>query len=406
MNKNYLFFVLSSSFRDFYRNKIRTFLTSLGILIGVLSVVLLVAIGVGLQNFIQDQFDQLGANTLYIFPGKVLDDQGNFRASAQDEALGQSFDEQDYEDLSRIREIQYVAPVMTGGGNVTYDTEKAFATFVYSSAELFPVRNFEAAFGQLFTEEDNAKRAKVVVLGHKVASDLFGNPAKAPGKKVKINDQSFTVKGVMQEIGGGGFGGPSFDEFAIMPYKTGFLITGNREFVNFFVRPKNEEVTSLAKERIEEVMSRRYEDDEFSIAEQTEILEAVSTIFSTVNMVLVAISAISLVVGGIGIMNIMYVTVTERIREIGIRRAIGARKIDILSQFIMESVVLSLFGGIMAIVLAYIIVYFIKPYFPAEINVQAVMLALGVSSGIGVVFGVFPAKKAADLSPIDAIRSE
>lgn len=403
---NYFIFVLKSSFRDFTRNKIRTFLTSLGILIGVYSVVLLVAIGVGLQNFIQGQFDQLGANTLFVFPGKVLDDNGNFRASSADEAVGMSFDETDLAALQRIREIEYVAPVLTGGGNISYNQENFFATYVYSNAELFPVRNFEAEYGRVFTEEDNSKRAKVVVLGNSAATELFGSPARAVGKTVDINNQNFKVLGVMKKIGGGGFGGPSFDEFAIMPYKTGFLITGQREFVNFFVRPRSENITSRAADQITEALSKRYDSDEFSIARQDEILNAVSTIFSTVNMVLVAISGISLVVGGIGIMNIMYVTVTERIKEIGIRRAIGARKFDILSQFIMESVILSLLGGFMAILLAWVSVYFIQPFFPAELNVQAVLLALTVSSVIGVVFGVFPAKKAADLSPIEAIRNE
>lgn len=403
---NYFFFVLKSSFRDFARNKVRTFLTSLGILIGVYSVVILVAIGVGLQNFIQQQFDDLGANTLYIFPGKVLDDSGNFRAQSADEAVGLSFDEQDYENLSRIRELSAVAPLQTAGSNVEYQSNKIFSTLVYTNEAFFDVQNFDLAAGSYFTEDDVTKRLKVVVIGNNVADELFGTPKKAIGRNVKINKQNFRVVGVLDEVGSGSFGGPSFDEYTIMPYKTAFLITGQREFVNLIATPRNEEVAPLAKSRIREVLEKRYEEDDFSIAEQTEILNAVSTIFSTVNTVLVAISAISLVVGGVGIMNIMYVTVTERTREIGIRRAIGARKFDILSQFIMESVVLSLFGGVVAIGLAFITVYFIQPFFPAEMTLDAVLLAVSVSSIIGVVFGVFPAKKAADLSPIEAIRSE
>lgn len=402
----YFLFILKSSLRDFTRNKIRTFLTSLGILIGVLSVVLLVAIGVGLQNFIQQQFDDLGANTLYVFPGQVLDDEGGFRAGAVDEAIGMTFDEEDYTRLERIREIDMIAPIYTSGGTASYQQEEEFGTLVYTNGELFPLRNFEPAHGRFFTDEDNDKRSKVVVLGYGIAEELFDNPIRAPGKQIVINDQSYQVLGVMEEVGGGGLGGPSFDTFMIIPYKTGFLITGDREFANIFVRPRSEELTQVVKTRIEEVMLQRYDEDEFSITEQTEILDAVSTIFSTINLVLVAISAISLLVGGIGIMNIMYVTVTERIKEIGIRRAIGARKFDILSQFIMESVILSVFGGAMAVILAYGLVYIIQFYFPAAINLEAVLLALGVSTAIGVVFGVFPAKKAADLSPIEAIRSE
>ncbi len=403
---NNFIFILKSSFRDFSRNKMRTFLTSLGILIGVLSVVLLVAIGIGLQNFIQQQFDELGANTLYVFPGKVLSDEGTFRAASADEAVGLSFDEQDYVNLKRIREIDTLAPVLTSGGNIQYQDKKEFSTLVYSNEDVFPAYNFTAEYGKFFTEDAVTKRSKVVVLGNEIATKLFGRPQKAVGKTVKINDQSFRVVAVLESVGGGGLGGPGFDSYSIMPYKTAFLITGQREFVNFIIKPRSEEVTERTKELVTQVLSERYEEDEFSIAEQEEILNAVSTIFSTINLVLVAISAISLLVGGIGIMNIMYVTVTERIKEIGIRRAIGARKFDILSQFIMESVILSLFGGILAIILAYIIVFFIQNFFPAAINIQAVAMALGVSTVIGVVFGVFPAKKAADLSPIDAIRNE
>jgi putative ABC transport system permease protein len=221
-----------------------------------------------------------------------------------------------------------------------------------------------------------------------------------------MNNFSFTVVGVLKEKGGGGLGGPDFDSMSYVPYKTGQIITGSKEISNFIVRPRSDNLIPVVKQKIETELLKRYEEDEFSLAEQTEILETITSIFSTVNTALVGIAAISLLVGGIGIMNIMYVTVTERIKEIGIRRAIGARKIDILSQFLMESVLLSVFGGLLALVLAYVIVYFIRDYFPAEITLEAVALSLGVSSAIGIIFGVFPAKKAADLSPIDAIRYE
>ncbi|NTU74366.1 FtsX-like permease family protein, partial [Candidatus Roizmanbacteria bacterium] len=163
---------------------------------------------------------------------------------------------------------------------------------------------------------------------------------------------------------------------------------------------------ATAKTEITNILLKRYKADDFSLIEQTEILNAVSSIFSILNTVLIAIAAISLVVGGIGIMNIMYVTVSERIREIGIRRALGARRFDILAQFMIESVILSLFGGVLGLVFSYLIVLLIQSVFPAYIDLQSVILALGVSSIIGVVFGVLPAKKASDLSPMEAIRYE
>ena len=163
---------------------------------------------------------------------------------------------------------------------------------------------------------------------------------------------------------------------------------------------------SEAKLAVTQALLKRYKADDFSVLEQTEILGAISSIFTILNTVLIAIAAISLVVGGIGIMNIMYVTVTERIKEIEVRRALGARRNDILFQFLIESVILSLFGGLLGLLLAGLIVFFIQRFFPAYINLESVLLALGVSSGIGIVFGVFPAKKAAELSPIEAIRYE
>lgn len=403
---DYFVFIFKSSLKDFLRNKIRTFLTSLGILIGILSVILLIAIGVGLQNYIKQQFDELGANSVYIMPGKVFNDQGGFRSTYTDEVMGLSFDEKDFYNLQRIKEIKMVAPVQTSGGTVQYGKEEEFASVLYSSEDVFSTLNLNVSQGRTFTKEDVNKRAKVIVIGHKIAKELFSSESFAVGKKVKMNNFSFSVIGVLEKKGGGGLGGPEFDGMVVIPYKTGFLISGTKDIAYFVLQPRNEELISLVKTKIEKEFLRRYEKDEFSIAEQTDILNTVTSIFSMINTALIAIAAISLLVGGIGIMNIMYVTVTERIKEIGIRRAIGARKIDILSQFLMESVLLSVFGGMLALMLAYVIVHFLKPYFPAEITVEAIMLALGVSSGIGILFGVLPAKKAADLSPIDAIRYE
>jgi putative ABC transport system permease protein len=402
----YFIFVFKSAFKDFFRNKMRTLLTSLGILIGILSVILLISIGVGLQNFIEEQFDKLGADTLYIVPGKIFSDSGGFRSSYADEVMGLSFDERDFKNLERIREIKDIVPMQTSGAKVKYNKEEEYATIVYTSEKIFPVQSFDIAYGKIFTKEDVSKRAKVAVIGNTLAKNLFKAPKLGIGRDIKINSQSFKVLGVMEEFGGAGLGGPEYDSMIMIPYKTGFLLTGSRDFANFIAKPRNSDLTKKTKNEIEAELLKRYEEDEFSIAEQKEIMDTVTSIFSMINTALVAIAAISLLVGGIGIMNIMYVTVTERIKEIGIRRAIGARKFDILAQFLMESVMLSLIGGAMAIALAYIIVHFIKPYFPAQITTDAVLLALGVSSGIGILFGVLPAKKAADLSPIDAIRYE
>lgn len=401
---NYASFLIRSAIFDFSRSKAKTFLTSLGILIGVLSVVLLIAFGLGLKKYIQNQFESLGTNNLRLVPGKIINSGGGFRASPGSLG-GISFDEKDVISLSRISDLDLVVPVFTRSQNVSSDAKTEFSDIYHTTADVFPALNLNVTDGDLFTKEDVEKRSKVVVIGPKLAEKLFGSAEVAVGRTVKIEKVTFKVIGVL-DFKGGGFGGPDLDSFVYLPYKTGYVFNTDKKFVVMIIKAKSDTDLGLVKQQITEVLTKRYKEDQFSVIEQTEILDAISSIFNIMNMVLVAIAAISLVVGGIGIMNIMYVTVTERTREIGIRRAIGARKIDILAHFLVESVILALFGGIMGLILAYLIVLAIQTLFPAYINIQSVLLALGVSSFIGILFGVFPAKKAADLSPIDAIRYE
>lgn len=400
---SYFLFILKSAIFDFSRNKGRTFLTSLGILIGVLAVVLLVAFGLGLRKYIQDQFESLGTNLLRIVPGQILQG-GGFRTGPG--AFGTiRFDEKDIVTLKRIKETESVIPLFSKTITVYGGGKNEIGDLYASSADIFSGLNLKPKYGEIFTKEQVDKRSKIVTIGPKIAEKLFGDPSLALDKTIKIEGQTFRVIGVL-EPKGGGFGGPDLDSFVYMPYKTGYVFNPDKKFIAIIVKAENEENLEKVKEEIKERLNRRYNEDDFSVIEQAELLSAISSIFSIINLVLVSIAAISLVVGGIGIMNIMYVTVTERIKEIGIRRAIGARKIDILSQFLVESVILSLFGGFLGILVAYLITLFIQRFFPAYIDLNSVLLALGVSSAIGIIFGVFPAKKAADLSPIDAIRYE
>ena len=223
---------------------------------------------------------------------------------------------------------------------------------------------------------------------------------------IKVDSQNFKIQGVLGSKGGGGFGGPDLDSFVYMPHTTAQVFNPDKKFLAIIVKSKSDISIASAKDEISTALLKRYKVDDFSVIDQAELLGAIEGIFGMLNTVLVAIAAVSLVVGGLGIMNIMYVTVTERIKEIGIRRALGARTSDILLQFLVESVALSILGGFIGLALAFIIVYFMQSFFPAYIDLNSVLLALGVSSVIGVIFGVFPAKKAADLSPIDAIRNE
>ncbi len=401
---NYLSSIIKSAFFDFSRSKAKTFLTSLGILIGVLSVVLLIAFGLGLKRYIQNEFESLGTNLLRVVPGKIITSGGGFRAGPGTLG-GIRFDERDVISLQRIPDLELVIPVFTKSQTVASDSESDFSDIYYSSADVFTGLNLNINYGELFTKEDVDKRSKVAVMGPKIAEKLFGSADAALGRTVKVESVGFRVVGVLEAKGGGGLG-PDLDSFIYIPYKAGFVFNTDKKFVTMIVKARSDADLSTVKTEISDALGKRYKTDDFSVVEQTEILNAITSIFNILNTVLVAIAAISLVVGGIGIMNIMYVTVTERTREIGIRRAIGATKKDILYHFLVESVILSVFGGLMGLVIAYLIVLGIQSFFPAYINPSSVILALGVSSGIGILFGVFPARKAANLSPIDAIRYE
>lgn len=396
---NYLIFILKSAIFDFSRNKLRTFLTSLGILIGVMSVILLIALGLGFRKYIENQFKSLGTDFLYVIPGGST--------SGRDSNV--RFDERDVQRLSRIDGVEAVLPLAQSSGTVVYGgkEEKGFS-LVSTSDQYLPARNITIEYGKAFTKQDLDKRAKVAVIGTTVAEKVFGRPELAVGQTVTVQRQRLKVVGVMKKIGGGGLGGPPFDSFIFIPYKTGFAFANpDRTFQAINIKVENGDRLVEVRRNVRTELQKRYDKEAVDVLEQTDILNTINSIFGALNTVLVAIAAISLVVGGIGIMNIMYVTVSERIKEIGIRRALGARKIDILSQFLLESTILSLFGGFLGLGLAYVIVLLIERFFfPAYIDIPSVVIALGVSSAIGIIFGVFPAKKAADLSPMEAIRYE
>jgi len=396
-------FVLQSAFEDFGRNKGRTFLTSLGIVIGVLSVVILIAFGLGLRKYIDDQFQSLGSNIIRIVPGQVLRG-GSFSSTGGMSTI--RFDNRDVLRLERVKSLTTVVPIVTRSISVSAGRDPEIATLYASTSDIFAALNLNTIHGEVFTKKDLDKRSKVAVIGPKIAAKLFDTEEQALGKTIKIDTQNFKVMGVLESKGGGGFGGPDLDSFIYMPHTSAQVFNPDKKFYAIIAQSSSEVSIETAKEDIKEALLKRYKEDDFSVIDQAELLGAIQSIFSMINLVLVAIAAVSLVVGGIGIMNIMYVTVTERIKEIGIRRALGARTSDILLQFLVESVVLSALGGLMGLALAYLIVFFIQKFFPAYIDLNSVVLALGVSSVIGVVFGVFPAKKAADLSPIDAIRNE
>ena len=400
--QNGLMHLLKSAFSDFKRNKMRTILTSLGIMIGVLSVVLLIALGLGLKNYIEGQFESMGANLIMILPGSGFTGEGGSSFGGAGTVGGASFDEKDIQSLDRVSEVDYVVPVFMKGTSIEAKGEKKFGYIMGINDDGFKLMNVEAVEGELFGKSDIQASSKVGVLGNTLAIDLFGSPQDAVGKTIRFEDTRFKVIGVADKKGD-----QEADNAVFIPYKTTFgSLNPNKTFWAIYLGVKSDDMVTIAKEKVEETLLKRYDEDEFAVTEQAELLTTINQIFTIINSILVAIGSISLLVGGIGIMNIMYATVTERTKEVGIRRAVGATRRDILLQFLTEAVVLSIVGGLMGLLLATLIVLGIRAFFPAAINLLAVIITLVVSSAIGIFFGVFPARRAAKLSPIEAIRYE
>ena len=402
MIKNGYVELIRSAFADFRRSKIRTLLTSLGIMIGVMSVVLLIALGLGLKNYITQQFESLGANLLFVRPGPSVSDSGGIQGSFSGAIGGIKFDEKDVATLKRIGKIDYVVPVYFKGSSITFEGKKKFGYLIGTNEDVFKILNLKVLKGVLFTKADAQAGIKSVVLGRKIAEDLFSQAEIAIGKTIRAENQRFKVIGVVENKGD-----PQMDSGVFMPYKVTFeSMNPDKTFFTIYLGVHSKEDLEAVKIAAKNALLKRYNKDDFSIVESSEILSTINTIFGVINSVLVAIGSISLLVGGIGIMNIMYATVTERTKEVGIRRAIGATESDVLRQFLAESVLLSLIGGLLGLLLSSLIVLGVRIFFPASINLFSVVITLVISSAIGIFFGVFPARRAAKLPPIEAIRYE
>ncbi|MFA6081048.1 MAG: ABC transporter permease [Patescibacteria group bacterium] len=399
--------LLTFALEDFKRNKLRTFLTSLGIMIGVSSVVLLLSLGLGLKEYIRQQFESLGTNLVMVMPGSGFGGGNSSIQSMGSSMFGTiSFDNKDYEKLKRIKNAEFVVPFFIKFLEIKGEKDSQIVEVGATTEEVYSSMNLELDQGSFFDKADVDRGLKVLVLGPTIAEKLFGSIENSIGKTVDLGEQNFKIVGVFKSKGGGGLGGSSIDDHVFIPFKSASAFNPDKDIYAFYIKSSNESVIPQLKEDIKKVLLKRYKKDEFSVGEMTDILSMVNQIFEVLNLVLVSIGAISLLVGGIGIMNIMYVSVYERIKEIGIRRAFGATNSDIMSHFISEAIFLSLFGGLVGLVFSYLVVLGIRLYFPAYIDIWSVIIALTVSSGIGIVFGIIPAKKASSLDPVEAMRYE
>lgn len=383
-------------------NKVRSLLTMLGIIIGVASVILLVSIGTGLQNYVTEQFASLGANTIYVMAGKVDMNQGPRGAMMS----SSKFELSDVSDLKRGSEnIKEVSPMVQGYGSFSYGG-KSTSTEVWGVWEnYFTIAKYEPLYGRNITQNDVERSRRVIVLGNKPSKDLFGEDANPVGKMLTLNETQFEIIGVLQSKGGGG-GMGSADDFTAIP-----LTTAMRQFDRYrpymmFIEAIDSDHVLAAKQDTEKILSRRLKSDEYTVLEATQLLNTIQQFLGVITAALGGIAGISLLVGGIGIMNIMLVSVTERTREIGLRKAVGATPKDILFQFLIESVILSLFGGGIGIALGALGSYGINAFVTTTVTGWSVLLSFGFSAAIGIIFGVTPAIRAARLDPIEALRYE
>lgn len=398
--------VFSVALRAIFVNKMRSFLTMLGVIIGVASVVLLTSIGNGLSAFVTEQFNELGANTIIIFPGDIFGDSGSINSESAATGIANSkLTQREVNRLEQLREhVAEAAPFSLQSDSVSRGNTKKRITVLGTTPNYETAFNAKPEKGRFFSTSENANASRVIVLGYAIAQELFGN-VDPVGKQVTVGDQTFQVTGVIEKKGGG-FGGPSFDTYAYMPLKTFFRAYDTTKIVRIVVKTKTTERLKEHMAAIRKELEKSLKADEFSVVDQSEILGTINQILSVLTVALGGIASISLLVGGIGIMNIMLVSVTERTREIGLRKALGATPNLIMLQFLIEAAFLSFFGGMIGVGIAFAGTFALQSFIPAKVTFDAVLLAFGVSSLVGLIFGAAPARRAAQLSPIEALRYE
>ncbi|NLG27480.1 MAG: FtsX-like permease family protein [Chloroflexi bacterium] len=402
-----------TALRSIASNKMRSFLTMLGMIIGVAAVIALMAAGAGTQAQVASQFESLGSNLLVISSRQF-----RFRGvSMGQQSSSGGLTEKDVESIEALSAyVATVAPEYSTSGQIVYGSNNTQASVVGVTPAYAIVRDWGTERGRFISALDESTHAKVVVLGADVADELFGDSLANPiGKTVKINRQNYEVVGILEAKGTSS--SSSLDGNAYIPLSTAqarFGGAGTTSVTSINVQATSANAMDAADAELTAILRASHglssnQSDDFTVQNQTQIVEMVSEMSSTFSTLLSSIASISLIVGGIGIMNIMLVSVTERTREIGIRKSTGARRRDILTQFLVEAIVLSLAGGVVGVLVGFVgagAVTSLLGGSSAVVTPQSVALALGVSVGVGLFFGIYPANRAAGLSPIEALRYE
>ena len=395
--------------RALANNKLRAFLTMLGIIIGVASVIAMLAIGQGSKKSIQQQISEMGSNMIMIHPGAEM--RGGVR---QDPSAMQTLKLENYEKLSEeCTNLSGISPNVSSSGQLVAGANNYPSSVSGVSMDYLTIRQLTVEQGEMFTENDIRTAAKVCVIGKTIVDNLFPDGSDPIGKVIRCNQIPFRVIGVLKSKGYNSMGMDQ-DDVVLAPYSTVMKrLLAQTYLSGIFASALTEDMTDEAVDEITTILRREHklketDDDDFTIRTQQELSSMLNTTTDLMTTLLACIAGISLVVGGIGIMNIMYVSVTERNREIGLRMSVGARGVDILSQFLIEAILISITGGLIGVIIGCGASFMIKTiaHWPVFIQPWSVLLSFLVCTVTGVFFGWYPAKKAADLDPIDALRYE
>jgi putative ABC transport system permease protein len=401
--------LLIIAIRALVRNRLRAILTMLGIIIGVASVIAMLAIGEGSKQKIRKEMSNMGTNLLMIMP--------NFQRRGGVSLGASTSMTLKYSDVVTIRNeataVAAASPEIRASGQVIFGNQNTQTTVYGVSEEYLGIKKLTIKTGRIFTPNETKNMSKVCLLGQTVIENLFGAGADPVGQSIRIKNLPFTIIGTLEDKGESGMGQDQ-DDLILAPYTTVQRRLAAIDYVNgIYVSALSEDKSDAAQAQIEEILRRTHklkdaDADDFRIMSQTELMTTVSSITDVMTYLLGAIAGISLLVGGIGIMNIMFVSVTERTKEIGLRMSIGGRGRDILKQFLVESMLLSILGGVLGVIFGYLIAKLAGSLMssPAIVKTQAVVLAFLVCFVIGVFFGWYPARKASNLNPIDALRYE
>ena len=395
--------------RALANNKLRAFLTMLGIIIGVASVIAMLAIGQGSKKSIQQQISEMGSNMIMIHPGAEM--RGGVR---QDPSAMQTLKLENYEKLSEeCTYLSGISPNVSSSGQLVAGANNYPSSVSGVSMDYLTIRQLTVEQGEMFTENDIRTAAKVCVIGKTIVDNLFPDGSDPIGKVIRCNQIPFRVIGVLKSKGYNSMGMDQ-DDVVLAPYSTVMKrLLAQTYLSGIFASALTEEMTEEAVDEITTILRREHklketDADDFTIRTQQELSSMLNTTTDLMTTLLACIAGISLVVGGIGIMNIMYVSVTERTREIGLRMSVGARGVDILSQFLIEAILISITGGLIGVIIGCGASFMIKAiaHWPVFIQPWSVLLSFLVCTVTGVFFGWYPAKQAADLDPIDALRYE